>query len=912
MAKKSSHTQKEQLFKETFVAAKAGSGKLFDVNYEVGSTNPVECLGVKFPNDKARRTYFTEKLREKLKDSEFRKIEGFPIGDDEDILALSDPPYYTACPNPFLKSLLMGRASDDKSEDRYQREPYAFDVSEGKGDQSYYIHSYHTKVPPSAVAKYVDHYADDRSVILDCFSGSGMTGLGASITDKKDLLTVLLDLGTAPTFISYFHNCFRPEVQHFRLLEELRQFLQNKYDSWYCTGHNGWLAANDAPSDWQTREEKGNGTGQTKFVVWSTVVSCPECGNPEKVWDLCVNLSNNTSSDVFECPSCKATLVKERKFVKRHAGQLVLPVLESFNDLQLGKTIQRIKRSPVLVSYIVGRTRYEKSPGIEDIENVRNAEVRKTQYWCPVDRMPEGDESRRNDEVGITHAHHFFPARTLHVLASAWDFLSGHDPGLRGLVTGILTRSSWQNRYMPQHRGNRSREVVGPLSGTLYVPYFSLEINPVEYLYEKGLSVLKSLSTKPKSKAFITTQSASSMSSVLPEKSIDYSFIDPPFGSNLQYAELSFVLKSWLKVRTASKSEAVVNDSRGVDVDDYCDRMRNALSELAKSLKPGRWVTLEFHNSQNAIWAAIQVAINEAGLVIADVRTLDKKKGTTKQLTNANAVQQDLVITAYRPTEELESLLILHTTTVDAVWDFVRTHLALLPTFVITADGSCEVLAERQDYLLFDRLIACFIQRGILLPLSAAEFYDGLRQRFALRDGMFFLPEQVGEYDQQKLKTNKIEQLQLFVNDEKTAIRWVRQQLNERQRTYQELSPLYMKEAQRVWEKHEAPLELITILEQNFVKDEFDKWRVPDPRKEVDLEQLRTRSLLKEFQQYVDSKGKLKVVRTEALRVGFKEAWQLKNYSLIIQIAKRLPDAVIQEDPALLMYFDNASLLLGE
>jgi hypothetical protein len=49
---------------------------------------------------------YVERLREKLRDSEFRKIEGFPIGDDEAILALSDPPYYTACPNPFLPEIL--------------------------------------------------------------------------------------------------------------------------------------------------------------------------------------------------------------------------------------------------------------------------------------------------------------------------------------------------------------------------------------------------------------------------------------------------------------------------------------------------------------------------------------------------------------------------------------------------------------------------------------------------------------------------------------------------------------------------------------------------------------------------------------------------------------------------------------
>ena len=66
----------------------------------------VECLGMTFENDDARRAYFLGKLRERLRDPEFRKIEGFPIGSDEDILALSDPPYYTACPNPFIADFI--------------------------------------------------------------------------------------------------------------------------------------------------------------------------------------------------------------------------------------------------------------------------------------------------------------------------------------------------------------------------------------------------------------------------------------------------------------------------------------------------------------------------------------------------------------------------------------------------------------------------------------------------------------------------------------------------------------------------------------------------------------------------------------------------------------------------------------
>jgi hypothetical protein len=100
--------------------------------------------------------------------------------------------------------------------------------------------------------------------------------------------------------------------------------------------------------------------------------------------------------------------------------------------------------------------------------------------------------------------------------------------------------------------------------------------------------------------------------------------------------------------------------------------------------------------------------------------------------------------------------------------------------------------------------------------------------------------------------------------------------------------------------------------DRTLVNKAKDRWYVPDPRKEADLEQIRQRNLVREFRKYLENKGKLKHIRTEALRAGFKECWQKKDYTTIVQMAKRLPEVVIQEDPALLMYFDNASLMLGE
>ena len=46
--------------------------------------------------------------------------------------------------------------------------------------------------------------------------------------------------------------------------------------------------------------------------------------------------------------------------------------------------------------------------------------------------------------------------------------------------------------------------------------------------------------------------------------------------------------------------------------------------------------------------------------------------------------------------------------------------------------------------------------------------------------------------------------------------------------------------------------------------------------------------------------------RTEALRAGFKACWAAKDYKTIVEVARRIPDTVLQEDTTHLMYFDNA------
>ena len=166
------------------------------------------------------------------------------------------------------------------------------------------------------------------------------------------------------------------------------------------------------------------------------------------------------------------------------------------------------------------------------------------------------------------------------------------------------------------------------------------------------------------------------------------------------------------------------------------------------------------------------------------------------------------------------------------------------------------------------------------------------------------------EYDAARLAAGQVEQLVLFVSDEKSAIQWLRAQLDPAlggsPRTSQELQPAFIRNYHKA--AHEAMPELSEILAENFLQDDQDRWYAPDPNRAGDLEKLRQRALLREFGTYAEGRGRLKQFRSEAVRTGFADAWKRRDFAAIVKVAERMPDSVLHEDPELLMYYDNASL----
>lgn len=822
-----------------------------------------------------------------------RNIEGFPIGTDEDIIALSDAPYYTACPNPFIEEFIKENGTPyDEATDDYHREPFAADVSEGKNDPIYMAHTYHTKVPYKAIMNYIKHYTAPGDIVFDGFCGTGMTGVAAQMFGAENYQAELFeqedgarnvivsDLSPAAQFIAYNYNNAVPVTQFLESSNRIIDEVEKECGWVYETTHD--------PSNGIFKGESRK-IGRINYTVWSDVFVCPHCGEEIVYWDAAVNPNTQQVADEFKCPKCSMALKK------RNCEN----AMQVYYDEAMQATVSVSKQVPVLINYFYAGKRYDKKPDAEDLKLVEKIQTMSIPYWYPTDRMCEGSESRRNDKYGVTNVHQFYTKRNLYVLAALNDKIGDHR--LKIVLQSINpTLVSKLVRYNMGKRGN------GVLSGTLYLPSLNAEGDVFRMLRGKLIDFCKVFSAISTFKHCIGNNASSTDLQNIPENSIDYIFTDPPFGDNLNYSELSFIWEAWLKVKTNARTEAIVNDVQGKGIVEYQSLMTACFAEFYRVLKPNRWMTVEFHNSKNAVWNAIQESLLRAGFIIADVRTLDKQQGSFKQVNNASAVKQDLVISTYKPKESFCRELVEKAGTEDTAWSFVRQHLENIPVVVIS-DGKIELVAERQAYLLFDRMVAYHIMQGIPVPLDATDFYKGLDERFLKRDNMYFLPDQVNEYDTARIKT-EVEQIQfsLFVTNEKTAIFWLYQQLDEQgdgPQTYAEIQPKFMQEVKSV-DRYEAMPELAVLLEENFLQDDKGRWYIPDVTKEGDVAKLREKKLWKEFEGYLNSKGKLKSFRSEAIRVGFSRLWKDKNYQAIVDIAERLPESTIQEDPNLLMYYD--------
>ena len=306
-------------------------------------------------------------------------------------------------------------------------------------------------------------------------------------------------------------------------------------------------AAVEGECGWMYRTRHGKrGSGDVVCVLWSDVFICGNCGREIVFWASAVDLKIGEVSETVTCTHCRAGSKKsalDRAWSNEY-------------DSALKRSVRQAKQVPVTVIYEVDGRRFEKVPDEEDIDIIRRISEGQIPYFFPSDRMPDGEESRRNDPLGITHVHHFFTKRNLWSLACAWHHAQSWRA--RFLVTSMLYRSSIlcapkMSNYFAEKKGKPRGGWIGTeRSGTLYCPSIHSEvaIPPQIGTRRRAVQVTAASGALPAIGTASTTQIG------LKDESVDYIFTDPPFGSNKMRTPMMSISHSDLMPIRSERSDA--------------------------------------------------------------------------------------------------------------------------------------------------------------------------------------------------------------------------------------------------------------------------------------------------------------------------------------------------------------------
>ncbi|MDQ3689145.1 MAG: hypothetical protein M3406_03750, partial [Chloroflexota bacterium] len=449
----------------------------------------------------------------------------------------------------------------------------------------YNAHSYHTKVPPEAIEPFIAHHTEPGAVVLDPFAGSGMTGVAAS---RLGRLAKLSDLSPAAAHIAWnlTHACdpvrFQAAAQG--VLAEMARDFDELYGTacWGC-GDRATIA----------------------YTIWTDRLACPGCAAAVSVWQSATDPATGRVDASFRCPSCR-TVIRRRG----------------------ARRIDSVPASLAVDCGDCGRLSHDAT----DSEAESGLSFRREDItsWYPTTALRADREMYIRSALGtrgITSLADLYTPRNLAALSLLWKAIGQvEDSRVRQALALAFTNTAWHGTIMRRYNAHGGQR---PLTGTLYIPHLSSEVNVGNVFAHK----IKQLATfyrteKGVADVEVAVGSATDLSDV-PDRSVDYVFTDPPFGSNIFYADCNLIWESWLGSLTDVRSEAVVNKSLkraagGKTLEDYRGLMQASFAEMARVLRRDAWATLVFHSTDAGVWREIEEAARDAGLTVAGATYLDK------------------------------------------------------------------------------------------------------------------------------------------------------------------------------------------------------------------------------------------------------------------------------------------------
>jgi len=586
---------------------------------------------------------------------------------------------------------------------------YRKPVQATRGGPLFNAFSYPTKISPETIALFIASHTNPGDAVLDCFAGSGTTGLGTMLCAQPTIgmkqkakslglqvkwgprRAVLFEIGVLGSFIARILSSPPDPVVFQRAAEKLIDEVEKRYI---------WL--------YEARSPQGH-AGLVRYIIWSNILQCPSCRKPVSLWDACVSRKPANISGEFRCPRCNhRSVLKDVRRMTSNQG-----------DDILGKNRKARLHRPVWVYGSTNGQSWNRPVKKSDLRLLERIESEPITGNFPKVEIPWGDLYRNGYHEGITHLHHFYTRRNLIVFSALWDQVQKQPPELRdALCFWLLSYNASHSTIMTRvvaKKGQEDLVVTSGQPGVLYVSGLPVEKNIFSGLHRKLKTIIQAFEITHSNESSVEVHNKSSLSMDLPDESVDYLFTDPPFGGNIPYAEVNFLNEAWLGRTTNVTDEVIVSPYQGKSVDDYQILMKRALSEANRVLKRNAKATIVFHSSSARVWNSLRAAYEEAGFGIICSSVLDKTQGSFKQVTTRGAVRGDPLILLSKNQKGKESK------TASDLWSIVDDLL----TQAASANDSIEMTPQR----IYSRLVNHYIARRQEVPINAGIFYQQLERR---------------------------------------------------------------------------------------------------------------------------------------------------------------------------------------
>ena len=276
--------------------------------------------------------------------------------------------------------------------------------------------------------------------------------------------------------------------------------------------------------------------------------------------------------------------------------------------------------------------------------------------WYPQVAFPNKFIKDRITYKGIQHIHQIFTPRNLKALSWIFEGINQID---NETIRGLLTLA-FSNTLL--HVSKLKAENVRPMAVNSYwVPDDWIEEN-VWYrftervkLVERGMKVAMGRISKRKAEGLKVYTHTSTDLSMIADNTVDYIFTDPPYGDSIQYSELSRIWNAWLKQDFPIQEEVIINPTQNKEHIQYEMLLTQAFSEMYRVLKPGRWLTLCFHNKSFETWNAILQACKKAKFRYGNALPQKPLAQSFTQAWAKHSPKTDLLINLYKPLGTLHS-----------------------------------------------------------------------------------------------------------------------------------------------------------------------------------------------------------------------------------------------------------------